>query len=71
MGVFEKLTEKEKEVLSHLCKGSLNKEISIQLNISVETVKKHNKNIFKKIGARNRAEVIILCNTYAVKSINE
>jgi DNA-binding NarL/FixJ family response regulator len=71
MGVFEKLTEKEKEVMFHLCKGSLNKEISIQLNISVETVKKHNKNIFKKIGARNRAEAIILCNTYAVKSINE
>ena len=64
MGTLEKLTEREKEVLFYLCKGFLNKEICDQLNISVETVKKHNKNIFKKIGVRNRAEVIILCSTF-------
>ncbi|WP_439504318.1 response regulator transcription factor [Sediminibacterium sp.] len=63
MGTLEKLTGREKEVLFYLCKGFLNKEISIQLNISEDTVKKHNKNIFKKIGVRNRAEAIILCST--------
>lgn len=63
MGILENLTGREKEILSYLCKGLLNKEISKQLNISVETVKKHNKNIFKKIGVRNRTEAIILCST--------
>ncbi len=71
MGALEKLTKKEKEILFYLCKGLLNKEISDQLNISIDTVKKHNKNIFRKTGVRNRSEAIILCNTSDKSSLND
>lgn len=52
------LTRRELEVLQLLAKGKLNKEISADLFISLETVKKHNKNIYKKINARNRIEAV-------------
>jgi LuxR family maltose regulon positive regulatory protein len=38
--------------------GNLNKEIGSQLNISTETVKKHVKNIYLKIGAHNKIEAL-------------
>lgn len=58
------LSEKEKEVLSLVNKGLLNKEIASLLVISIDTVKKHNKNIFKKMNVRNRTEAIILYQQY-------
>lgn len=59
MGSIVPLSEREKQVLFCLSKGLLNKEISSELNISIDTVKKHNKNIFRKIGVRNRVEAIV------------
>ncbi len=63
MGSIVPLSEREKQVLTCLTKGLLNKEISSQLNISIDTVKKHNKNIYKKIGVRNRVEAIVHVET--------
>jgi DNA-binding NarL/FixJ family response regulator len=50
------LTKKEEEVLVVLAKGLLYKEISVQLSITIDTVKKHCKNIYKKLNLRNRTE---------------
>lgn len=52
------LTVREIEVLQCLTKGTPNKEISSKLFISVETVKSHVKNIYKKLGVRNRVEAV-------------
>ena len=54
----QKLTKRESEVLVQLAQGRLNKEISNELDISVDTVKKHVKNIYQKINARNRIEAV-------------
>jgi len=62
--MFWSLTEKEKEVLSLVNKGLLNKEIAIVQSITLDTVKKHNKNIFRKMNVRNRTEAIILYQQY-------
>ncbi|MBR2648219.1 MAG: response regulator transcription factor [Sediminibacterium sp.] len=53
------LSEREKEILELLSRGLLNKEIGYRLSISEDTVKKHNKNIFKKLVVRNRVEAIV------------
>ncbi|HNU87062.1 MAG TPA: LuxR C-terminal-related transcriptional regulator [Ferruginibacter sp.] len=50
------LTRREKEVLALLAKGSLYKEIAQRLSISLDTVKKHCKNIYQKLNVRNRTE---------------
>ncbi len=38
--------------------GLPNKGIATELNISAETVKKHLKNIFEKLQARNKIEAL-------------
>jgi DNA-binding NarL/FixJ family response regulator len=53
----QKLTRRENEVAQYLAKGLLYKEIAEQLEISIDTVKKHCKNIFIKLQVRNRTEV--------------
>lgn len=58
-----KLTRREQEIIQILIKGRLDKEIADELNISLNTVKKHNKSIYKKLNARNRFEVIALANS--------
>ena len=48
----EELSEREKEVLVQVAKGLLNKEIADKLNISVNTVITHRKNITRKTGIK-------------------
>ena len=50
------LTRKESEVLIALSKGYLYKEIAADQEITINTVKKHCKNIYKKLQVRNRTE---------------
>jgi two-component system, NarL family, response regulator LiaR len=50
------LTKRENDVLELIAKGLLYKEIADMLYISLDTVKKHTKNIYKKLGVRNRTE---------------
>lgn len=52
------LTLREREVLDLLAQGISNKEISQKLFISVETVKSHIKNIYKKLEVKNRVEAV-------------
>ena len=53
------LSIREKDILSHLAQGYLYKEVADQCEISIETVKKHVQNIYKKLHVQNRTEAII------------
>ena len=50
------LTSRERQVLSHLSRGLTNREIALQLGISIKTVKQHTMVVFSKMGVRNRVE---------------
>ena len=50
------LTEREREILKCITDGKSNKEISDRLFVSVETVKSHVKNLYKKLNVKNRVE---------------
>lgn len=52
------LSERELEVLAVLATGRTTAEAAGDLFISVGTVKSHTANIYRKLGARNRAEAI-------------
>jgi DNA-binding NarL/FixJ family response regulator len=52
---FEVLTEREREVLELLARGSTNKEIADALFISTNTVKRHLKAIFEKLEVHTRS----------------
>jgi DNA-binding CsgD family transcriptional regulator len=52
------LSERELEVLSLLATGKTTSEVAGDLFISVGTVKSHTGNIYRKLGAKNRAEAL-------------
>lgn len=56
--VYEALTEQETKILRLMSDGLKNKEVADQLNITIETVKFHIKNIYRKLDAHNRVQVL-------------
>ena len=59
-GLGSDLTERELQVLTLLVMGSSNSDIATQLSISMATVKYHLSNIFSKLGAKSRVEVVTI-----------
>jgi len=53
------LTERELEVLRLVTHGSSNQEISVQLNITLKTVKAHVSSILQKLGVENRVQAAL------------
>jgi DNA-binding NarL/FixJ family response regulator len=53
---WDSLSEREREVLQLLTAGADNKNIGITLGISINTVEKHLKNIYGKLGVTSRTE---------------
>jgi DNA-binding NarL/FixJ family response regulator len=52
------LSSREREILEHLSKGLLYKEIANNLFISPETVRKHVYHIYEKLHVNNRVEAV-------------
>lgn len=56
---FEKLTEREREVLRRVARARTNAEIANDLGVSDTTVKTHVSRILGKLGLRDRAHLIV------------
>ncbi len=52
------LSNREKEVLNHLSNGKSYHEIGDQLHISVDTVRHHIRNIYKKLHVHSQSEAV-------------
>ena len=52
------LSEREREVLEAVASGATNREIAQRLFLSPHTVKEHTSSLYRKLGARNRAEAV-------------
>ena len=59
----ELLTPREADVLEHLQAGRSNAEIALALSVSVETIRTHRRNIYRKLGVRTRRELASLTQT--------
>jgi DNA-binding NarL/FixJ family response regulator len=57
---IDALTDRERDVLAHVAKGLSNAEIGHQLYVSPATVKTHVARILTKLGARDRAQLIVI-----------
>lgn len=53
------LTPREEEVLNHLAKGYLYKEIASELSISTDTVHNHIRKIYEKLQVHSRTEAVV------------
>jgi two-component system, LuxR family, response regulator FixJ len=54
---FDDLSERELEVLDHVVRGKMNKEIAADLDINERTVKLHRTNITRKLKVQSVAEL--------------
>ena len=53
------LTKSEVRTLEPLCDGKLYKEIAYDQNVSINTIKKHLKNVYRKLGVTNKTNACI------------
>jgi RNA polymerase sigma factor (sigma-70 family) len=59
---FEVLTPREREVMTYVIAGLLNKQIAGELGISEETVKTHRHRMMRKLSIWSVAELVRICD---------
>jgi DNA-binding NarL/FixJ family response regulator len=64
----QRLTGREREVLQLVAAGLTNAEIAAELRLSPNTVKEHASSMFRKLGARNRADAVVRAQRLGVLS---
>jgi len=60
---YDRLTQREKQVLQLIAHGKSNKEIAVMLDLSVNTVAVHSANLMSALGVHKTAELVL----FAVK----
>lgn len=60
--INNQLTEREIEILVHIANEKTSSEIADALFISISTVENHRKNIFRKLGVKNVAGMVLVAN---------
>lgn len=56
---LEPLTKRETQVMAYLSEGLSNKQIAALLNISLNTLKVHIRNLYGKMGVENRSQALV------------
>jgi len=57
-GRYDALSDRERQVMSLVCAGLMNKQVAAEIGVSEVTVKVHRHNIMKKLAARSLAELV-------------
>jgi FixJ family two-component response regulator len=69
--LFESLTRREREVLTLVTSGMMNKQIAHALQVSEITVKIHRGNVMKKMEARSLADLVRMAETLGIKGTDQ
>jgi FixJ family two-component response regulator len=65
--LFETLTPREREVLSLVAAGLMNKQIAAEVGIAEITVKIHRGHIMKKMGTRSLADLVRITEMLGIR----
>jgi len=57
-GLFESLTTREREIMTLVTAGLMNKQVAAELGLSEITVKIHRGNVMRKMGVRSLADLV-------------
>jgi two-component system response regulator DegU len=69
-GFISPLTPREREILSYIAQGYLNKQIAAELVISEQTIKNHVTSILRKLNANVRTEAVVVAIKQGLISIS-
>ncbi|GAB6091591.1 helix-turn-helix domain-containing protein [Spirochaeta dissipatitropha] len=58
--LFDSLTDREYQILPYVARGMKYSDIADEINISINTVKTHMRNIFRKLSCQNRNQLMRL-----------
>jgi FixJ family two-component response regulator len=64
-----RLTPREREVMAHVVAGRLNKQIAVDLGISLKTVKAHRAKVMQKTDAKSVAALVDLCREAGISPV--
>ncbi len=56
---FDRLTQREREVLQHIVQGKSNREIAAVLHLSVNTISVHRANLMQALGIHRTADLVV------------
>ena len=57
------LSPREREIMTLVCSGLMNKQVAAKMGVSEVTVKVHRHNLMKKLGARSLAELVRMADS--------
>ncbi len=66
-GLYQHLTPREREAMSFVVAGLMNKQVAARMDLSEITVKIHRGNVMRKMGARSLAELVRMAEILGVR----
>ena len=67
MEVFQQLTPREREVMTLVSSGLMNKQVAAEMGLAEITVKIHRGHVMKKMGARSLADLVRMADLLGVR----
>jgi FixJ family two-component response regulator len=70
-GLFEALTAREREIMTLVTSGLMNKQVAAELGLSEITVKIHRGHVMKKMGVRSLADLVRMAEILELHSAQD
>jgi FixJ family two-component response regulator len=64
---FDSLTAREREILTLVTAGLMNKQIAAEIGITEITVKVHRGNVMRKMGAKSLAQLVRMADALGIR----
>jgi FixJ family two-component response regulator len=64
---FDTLTSREQEVMAHVTRGLLNKQVAAELGVTEVTIKVHRGSLTRKMGAKSLAELVRMADALGIR----
>ena len=63
---YEALSDRERQIMSLVCAGLMNKQVAAEIGLSEVTVKVHRHNLMKKLDARSFADLMRMADALRI-----